>query len=289
MIKTIPLVGIALIIIISGCAEQPLTEITWHDNLDEAKAEQKDMLIKFWREGCKWCQKMDDSTFTDTDVIQLNRRMAFVKINGKEDTLLAKRYGIAAYPTTVITDKDGNERFRIIGYLEPVEFLNTVELGFQDRETLNDYLRRAEASPDSVMLLFNIGDKYEGRSEFEKAKKYYEMVIEKDPGNSEGFTDDALHNCGWLEFRDKNFQGAIDREEEILKKFPDSDMVENARVYIPYYYAKWVAHEEEQGDRRKAGGLKKKAISHYEEYLKLYPEGEDAEWVNEQLGKLKEN
>ncbi|MBD3170001.1 MAG: hypothetical protein GF307_11000 [candidate division Zixibacteria bacterium] len=232
---------------------------------------------------------LDDSTFTDHDVIQLNREITFVKINGTEDTILTKAYGIAVYPTVVLLNKNGEEIDRILGFEPPVEFLNTIELYRQGKETLRDYLARFEASPDSVELIFTIAEKYEGRSELEEARNYYLMLLEKDKANESGYADESLHSLSWLAYRDKDFQGAITWEEKLIEQFPSSEKVEDAHTYIPYYYSKWAAYEKDQGNARNASSLRKKAIELYNGFLEKYPESDEVEWVNEQIEKLKES
>ncbi|MCP4632448.1 MAG: outer membrane protein assembly factor BamD [candidate division Zixibacteria bacterium] len=222
-------------------------------------------------------------------MIQLNRDLAFVKVNGWEDTTLAKGYGISAYPSVLLVGKDGKEIDRIVGYLPPVEFLNTISLYLEGKETLADYLKRVDANPDSVELLFNVADKYEGRSKFVEARDYYQQVITKDSDNQYGFTDKAIHSVGYMEYRNKNFQTAIDNEKEIIEKYPDSELLEDANIYIPYYYSRWAKYESDEGNNREAKKLTKKAINKFGDFLKNYPDSEDAEWVKEQIEKLKES
>jgi outer membrane protein assembly factor BamD (BamD/ComL family) len=222
-------------------------------------------------------------------VIQLNRDLAFVKVNGYEDTTLAKQYGISAYPTVVLVGKDGKEIDRIVGYYPPVEFLNTISLYRDGKETLADYLKQSEEYPDSVELLYKLADKYEGRSKFDEAREYYQQIITKDSDNEFGFTDKAIHSVGYIDYRNKDFQAAIDKEKEIIEKYPESEIFEDAHIYIPYYLSRWAKYETDEGNKKEAEQLTKSAIKHFEDFLKKYPESDDAEWAKEQIDKLKES
>ena len=221
-------------------------------------------------------------------MIQLNRKMIFVKVNGLEDTLNSKKFGISGYPTIVLLDRKGQEIDRIVGYEPPAEFLNSVQMYLEGKETLADYLQRAEQSPDSVGLQFALAEKCDGRSNPAEAKKYYMAVIERDPQNESGFTDKALHSYAWLLFRDKDVQGAIDCEQKIIDQFPNSDLFAEAHQYVPYYYSRWSGQLLESGDKELAATYREKSIELFEAFIEKFPDSEDVEWAKKEIAKLKE-
>ena len=222
-------------------------------------------------------------------MIQLNRRISFAKINGKADTLAARKWGISGFPTIVLLDKNGDEIDRIVGYLPPAEFLNTVNMYMKGKETLDDYLKRARMSPDSVEPSYKIGEKYEGRSEFEDAGKYYRMVIDQDPTGQSGLTDDAMNNVGGLAYRQKDFEQAIGWEEKVIEQLPESELSEDCYLNIPYYYSKWANYQLKNGDPEQAKILKDKSSVMYKQFLEKFPASEETEWVNGQIKSLEEN
>jgi outer membrane protein assembly factor BamD (BamD/ComL family) len=62
--------------------------------------------------------------------------------------------------------------------------------------------------------------------------------------------------------------------EEFIKKYPESDLIDDARVLIPYTY-----HKNEEPD---------KALKLYKEYLEEYPDSPNFEWVQRQIESIEE-
>ncbi|MBD3232981.1 MAG: hypothetical protein GF315_04585 [candidate division Zixibacteria bacterium] len=219
----------------------------------------------------------------------MNKEIAFVKINGEENTIIRDKFGISAYPTMVLLNKQGEEIDRIIGYEPPVEFINTITMYLEGKGTLQDYLERVEASPDSIELIFTLGEKYEGRNERDKAMDYYERVIRMDPQNENGFTAKATHSMSWLSYRNGDIPRAIEWEEAIIEKYQDSELYADAHTYIPYYYMQWAQQAEKAGERSSARAYRRTAIERFETFIDKFPEHSDVEWAKEQVDKLKES
>ncbi len=215
--------------------------------------------------------------------------MGFVKVNAKEDTTSTREFGISGFPTVVLFGKDGKEIDRIVGYEPPAEFLNTITLYKQGKETLSDYLKRYNDHPDSIELIYNIGDKYEGRSMYDSAALYYELILKKDADNKYGYTDKAIHSYAFIKYRRKDFKGAIDSERELIDKFPESELYAEAYGYIPWFYSKWAKYAEKNGNKGETKVLKSKAIKYYQDFIKKFPKNEDVDWAKKQIEKLKES
>jgi thioredoxin-related protein len=133
-----------------GCQKKKAvpTEITFQSDLrsarEVARAEKKPLLVEFYKTGCSWCRKMDDSTFTDKIIIELSDKILFLKLDAGIDTAEAARFGVTYYPTVVLLKPDGDEIDRLVGYYPPADFYNEIQLYLQGRETLEDYLTRLQ-------------------------------------------------------------------------------------------------------------------------------------------------
>lgn len=266
-------------LLFSGCAKKETpTEIAWFYDFEmgqeEAERLGQNMLVDFYTDRCKWCKVLDDSVYTDSKVIQMSTEMVFVKVDADKDTLDTRKYGISGYPTIVLMKPDGEEIDRIYGYLPLPDFINQINLYLEGKETLQDFLARLADNPNDLEVNFTLAEKYEARSQYEKSASFYSKVLELDPQDEAGKSDQALMSLGFSYYRQKEFQKAIDTNREFLKKYPDSELKEDVIVYIPYFYAKW--------------GNKERALRLYDRYLKDYPEGENVEWVNKQIKKLTE-
>jgi tetratricopeptide (TPR) repeat protein len=220
-----------------------------------------------------WCKRLEDSTFTSKDVIALSEEMIFVKAEAKEDTALRDQYEIAGFPTVILMKSSGEEIDRIYGYRPPKEFVSTIRSYLRGKETLEDIKNRFQADSTDVELAFKLADKYEARRKFDLAGIHYQKVVDLDPEDSKGKSQDAMMNLAWLEMRKKEYMKAVDAFENFLEKYPESEMAGDAERYIPYSYAK-------TGDTTKALEL-------YEKFLEGHPNSEDTSWVREKMEELR--
>lgn len=209
---------------------------------------------------------------THRSVIELARGMVFVKAEAKKDTVTGEKYQIAGFPTVVLMNSAGQEIDRIYGYAPPDEFVSTIKDYLQGKNTLEDIKKRFEAEPDAE-LAFRLAEKYEGRRMYDEAAKHYNKVVDLDPEDEKGNSDDALFGLAWLKVRDKKYTEAVEAFEYFLQRFPKSDMVTDAEAYIPYSYSK-------AGDTTKALNL-------YEEFLVKHPDSPDTGWVKDKIKELK--
>ncbi len=266
------------LVIFICCAQQAPPGIEWASSLEDAiqmAAEQDQPIIaEFWSDGCTWCKRLEDSTFTHPSVIQLAENIVFVKVEAKKDTLTGKQYKIAGFPTVTLMNSSGEEIDRIYGYLPPEEFVTTIQDYLQGKNTLADLEERFKADPEDADLAYRVAEKYEGRRMYEEAGSYYGKVVDLDPTNKMGNSDDALFNLAWLDLRNKDYQGAVDAFKYFLKKFPKSKMASDAEAYIPYCHAK--------------AGDTTQALKLYEEFLTKHPDSPDTGWVKDKIKELKE-
>lgn len=216
---------------------------------------------------------MEDSTFTNKDVIALSKEMVFVKAEAKIDTVLKDQYEIAGFPTVILMKSSGEEIDRIYGYLPPEEFMFTIQSYLQGKETLDDIENRFQADPTDGELAFKLAEKYEARRGYEEAATYYQKVIALDPEDKKGKSQDAMFSIALLKIRKKDYLKAVDAFKYFLEKYPKSEMVEDAEIYIPYSYAK-------SGDTAKALEL-------YRKFLIDHPDSKDTSWVMKQMTELK--
>jgi tetratricopeptide (TPR) repeat protein len=119
-----------------------------------------------------------------------------------------------------------------------------------------------------------VAEKYKYRGKSDLARKHYAYVLQNDPQNAVGFTDDAVLQLGKLEARDKNYGAAIAYFEKLQTDHPASDLFEEASIWIPYTYMR--------------ADDTVRALERFEAFKEAFPESEDLEWVEKQIKKLKE-
>ncbi len=269
-----------LILFFPSCVKKIPEKIEWNTSLEEgfklANEEKKKLLVDFYRKDCKWCKRLDDSTFTDRDVISLSLDFVFVKIDAKKDSLLVEEYKVSAYPTVILLKSSGEEIERIVGYLSPREFFKNVKSYLLGRGTLADLEKKLKKDSTDVVLLLKIGEKYMDRKRYDEAKRLFRKINDLDSKNYWGKTDSALFNLAYIHYREKEYKDAMVKFQSFSKDFPESNLRLEAEEYIPYIY-------EKMGDTTKALKL-------YEKFLKEHPKIKESEreWVEKRIKKLKE-
>ena len=268
-----------LVLVSFSCVKKVPDKIVWNSSLTEgfrlAQEKNKNLLVDFFTEDCKWCKRLDDSTFTDRDVIRLGLEFYFVKVNAIKDSSVANQYGVNAYPSVLLFNSKGEEIDRIVGYLPPREFLITVRSYFKGEGTLTDYENKLSKDTKNVELLYRVAEKYQDRGNYNKALFFYQTITLLDPKNTKGKTDSTIFSMGLASMKLKNYPTAVQRFSDLSKSFPKSGLLLDAEEYIPYAYAK-------SGDTTKA-------LSLFQKLLEDHPDlsAGDKEWVETQIKNLR--
>ncbi len=86
------------------------------------------VLATFFSPDCEACIKLKKCTLI-TESVQKYIIKYFVplKYDSGKDADQFMRFGVAAKPTTIVLDSEGNEIFRKIGYFEPSVFIEKLE------------------------------------------------------------------------------------------------------------------------------------------------------------------
>lgn len=274
------LVLLIFAITFSGCGkvEKIPFEIAFQTDLEAAQKiaadKNRPMVIVFFNSKCPWCRMLDDSTFNDKIVIGMSEKMVFVRIDAEKDSALARQFGVAYYPTIVVTRPDGSEIDRLVEYYPPTEFHNEIQLYLIDKETLEDYLIRLEDEPERVEYHLIVAEKYRNRSDWDKALEYYNNVVKLSPGDQQDEVEEAMFEIAGIFAEKENYKTSITACRDFIKRFPDSERRPDIQRRIPYYMA-------QNGEFNKASRLFKK-------YLDDYPQGEYVDWVKQRISELNE-
>ena len=135
-----------LMVLLSGCvskdteqagkqtAESLEQRIDWLTDIEmgiqKAKETGKPLMIEFMAEWCGPCKKMDDSTFTNPDVVKKSDSFISVRIDVDKQSEVANayqsnagKYGGIGIPNVLFLSPDKNILKHPVGYRPPGQFI----------------------------------------------------------------------------------------------------------------------------------------------------------------------
>lgn len=102
-------------------------EIDWiHDlskGLKSAVESNKPVMIDFYADWCGWCKRLDNTTYSDSEVVKLSDKFVCIKVNTDKNQQAARRYGISGLPTIVFLRHNGEVIERIVGYRDSTGYI----------------------------------------------------------------------------------------------------------------------------------------------------------------------
>lgn len=108
-------------------------EIVWESSFKNAAALAKKtgklVLASFFDPCCDACNRLKRSTLT-AECVQacVQEHFIAVKYESGADSEQFMRFGVTAKPMIIVFDAEGNEIFRKIGYFEPDQFVDKLEM-----------------------------------------------------------------------------------------------------------------------------------------------------------------
>ncbi len=103
----------------------PVAWQPWSDSVfDQARRENKFVLLDLEAVWCHWCHVMDETTYRDPQVLALMRsKYIAVRVDQDSRPDLSNRYEDYGWPATVVFDGRGHEIVKRQGYIEPREMI----------------------------------------------------------------------------------------------------------------------------------------------------------------------
>lgn len=113
-------------------AAQGADQIDWqHWELaafEQAKAQDKVILVSVGMEGCAACARMEDLTYTDSTVIDLvNEHFVAIEVDAEARPDIGERYSDWAWPATIFMAPDATQVFALRGNRLPRNFVPILE------------------------------------------------------------------------------------------------------------------------------------------------------------------
>ncbi len=148
------------------------TFLDMQDDLAEATAEGKDLLILFEQKGCPYCRELHEVNFSRPEIVDyIQAHYLVIQINmwGDREVTdfdgevlseknLANKWFIQFTPTTIMFARDGDapadfraaEAFRLPGYLKPFHYASSLEYVVMDEYKTLPFQRFVQARAERL-------------------------------------------------------------------------------------------------------------------------------------------
>ena len=133
----------------------------------------------------------------------------------------------------LFVDSEGNEVDRIIGFLNPTEYLLRLNDIVHKRNTLDDYLTRYEKGESGADIVAAIATKYENRKNDDRAAEFYSILITNYPDPSSDLYQDGQFFLARYEFT----KGNDNALKDYVTDNPNSPFHFDAYRKMVYHYA----------------------------------------------------
>lgn len=93
------------------------------EGMREAKEQDKPVVMDLYADWCAPCRALDDSTWSNAEVVALSREFVCIKVDVDQDQETARQYEANAIPLVVFVSPDGKEIDRNTGLVGPERML----------------------------------------------------------------------------------------------------------------------------------------------------------------------
>jgi thiol-disulfide isomerase/thioredoxin len=273
-------ISIGLGLAAAGCTQAkrptPVAAVSWVTSmgagLKDAAAKHRPMLVDFYTDWCVYCKQLDESTYVDPRFIEFSKRFTMVKLNAEVDTATASRYRILYYPTILTLKEDGTEIDRFAGYYPTAGFVAQVEDFLAGRNTLAGMLAQESVKGTDATYLYDLAERLATAGRTGEARQRWVRLVTVDSKNTSGKVDDALYSLSRMSRKEKNYQAARAYAQEIVDRYPTSDMMKPALLQVAINWRR-------SGDLAKARRI-------FLDYGSRFPDDEDAPYAREQADSI---
>ena len=139
------------------------------EDIAEATAENKRLMLYFHQDGCPYCKKLIDVNFTQQDIVDKaratvdvlainmwgDREVTWLDGESMSEKAFARKMRVMFTPTLLFLDEQGEIALRVNGYYKPAKFKAALEYVAQHgekKERFAEYYQRVKSAPVSGKL-----------------------------------------------------------------------------------------------------------------------------------------
>jgi thiol:disulfide interchange protein DsbD len=130
-----------------SCSKEPQEEvvgggvswlISYEEAVNQAEEKERPIMIDFYADWCVWCKRLDHGTYVDEKVVAKAREFVSLKIDADAERAMVTQYRVGGLPTILFIDSDGEEIHRVVGYREPDQFVQEMNVALQAFRGIRD-------------------------------------------------------------------------------------------------------------------------------------------------------
>ncbi len=100
----------------------------YDEGIAMAKADGKNIFLYFHADWCKYCHKMDATTFKDKKVIDyLNENYITIRVDADKETKVASKYGVRGMPTSWFLKANSDKLSNMPGFVDAKRLLTILK------------------------------------------------------------------------------------------------------------------------------------------------------------------
>ncbi|RMH71522.1 MAG: outer membrane protein assembly factor BamD [Gemmatimonadetes bacterium] len=218
--------SLVLIILFTGSGRHAEAEIAWLDTYEDAliaaETLNRPIMIDFYTNWCGWCKRLDQTTYRNVEVLALADDFVCAKVNAEGvnfDRNILKKYNITGYPAVLFLDEEGLVIGEVRGYKPAKPFLTDMEKSLSRYNELQAAKAAIRKNPKDVQSAYTLGRTYLMSGQADKAKKYYQVVIDEDPANQSNHVPDVLLELGMIHGQTKEYQQALSYFSQFTEQY----------------------------------------------------------------------
>lgn len=171
------------------CTSSFANAIEWKElsakTFDQAKKENKIILLNLEANWCHWCHVMEDETYANKQVINyLNQHFITVKADQDANPELSNRYKDYGWPATIFINNQGIDIVKRAGFIAPDNFLRLLKAIVKDpspEEKPIDFTKIINSNKNKNQLISTLESNFINSLDFEKggfnqSQKYIEYA-----------------------------------------------------------------------------------------------------------------